>query len=242
MDIHILEDVKSNVITNYNNEHSIKILLDDKQYIVIISEDNIDTPIVIDNSLEQVINSKKYTYSKFTGYIYASSSNNTLHRIIAEKNGFDGLDNKSLSVDHINWFKLDNRSCNLRMATQSQQNSNRASRLDKKKPHKDLINIGVDELPRHVRWDNSEQKFIIEKHPVLLQEVIEGLRRKPQLSGTKKQDLSIVEKYNDIIDKLNVLDLRHDNDEYKEFVIKRDNLRNEYMYITEFVKAYFITL
>lgn len=239
MDIQIIQAVKTDIVSNYDNQYAVHIELDNTYYSVIISNSNIDTPIVFDSAFYDFITTHKLYFSKYTGYL--TTSNKLVHRIIAEKGGFQGLDDKSLSIDHINWFKLDNRVCNLRMATQAQQNSNRASRSDKEKPHNELIDIGVDDLPRHVRWDTSENKFIIEKHPVLLQEVEDGFRKKPALSGTKKQGLSIVEKYNDIIDKLNMLDLRHD-DAHKEFVGKRDALRNEYFYITEFVKSYFLML
>ena len=60
--------------------------------------------------------------------------------------------------------------------THSEQNSNRLQRSDKLLPCDELINIGVEQLPKHVRWDKTEQKFVIEKHPVLLEEVKNGLR------------------------------------------------------------------
>ena len=67
------------------------------------------------------------------------------------------------SVDHINRNKFDNRVENLRWSTASEQIVNRNTRNDKKTPPQELIDIGVHELVKHVRYDNSQKRFVIEK-------------------------------------------------------------------------------
>lgn len=62
------------------------------------------------------------------------------------------------------------------------------------------------ELPKFVRWDKTELKFIIEKHPQLIKEVDHGVRKKPVMSGSKSKTLSIVQKYKDILARLQLLD------------------------------------
>lgn len=132
---------------------------------VVIDEEQENIPLVYDDELDDFVMSHRWTYYENVGYF--SGASGFLHRHIATFAKFEGLSDKQLSVDHINWQKNDNRKRNLRMATQSEQNANRCTRRDKISPHQSLKEIGIEELPRHVRWDNSEKKFIIEKHPVL---------------------------------------------------------------------------
>jgi hypothetical protein len=134
------------------------------------------------------------------------------------------------TVDHINWIKSDNRRANLRLATQAQQNSNKGSRSDKEKPCQELIDAGVEELPKFVRWDKSESKFVIEKHPMLLKDVAQGLRKKASLSGTKSSKLSVIDKYQDILAKLQ--ELYYD----PEFENKRNALTAEFHAICQPVR------
>jgi len=88
---------------------------------------------------------------------YVSINRKYLHRHIYLKNkSYEDQSSKDKkSIDHINNFKLDNRLANLRLATQSEQNSNRLQRSDKLLPCDELINIGVEQLPKHVRWDKT---------------------------------------------------------------------------------------
>jgi hypothetical protein len=123
------------------------------------------------------------------------------------------------------------------MATQSQQNANRCTRRDKLSPHQSLKEIGIKELPRHVRWDNTEKKFIIEKHPVLRKQVEAGQRRKAVMSGTKQQHLSVVEKYNDILERLQQLDSMMEATDV-EFLGHRAELKQEYQDIMKTVTDY----
>lgn len=148
---------------------------------------------------------------------------------------FDVFNNErkeGFSIDHINRIKTDNRIANLRLATQSDQNNNRAARSDKQKPCQELVDAGVENLPRYVRWDKTEKKFVIEKHPSLVKSVEEGGRKTAMISGSKSSKLSVVEKYQDILAKLEVLETDTD------FIQQRNKLEQEYHEICNPVRAY----
>jgi hypothetical protein len=59
------------------------------------------------------------------GYICGTKNYQTLYLHSLIMNRVQEKPNEKLSIDHINWDKLDNRRENLRWATQSEQNSNR---------------------------------------------------------------------------------------------------------------------
>jgi hypothetical protein len=117
---------------------------------------------------------------------------------------------KTLTIDHINWQKNDNRIENLRYATMSEQNSNRNTRNDKITPPTELTALGITKLPRYMRWDNSEKKFIVEIS-------------KKCISGTKSVKVTIINKFRDAIEKLLTVLNEHD-----EFIAKRYSLAEEY--------------
>jgi DNA-binding ferritin-like protein (Dps family) len=200
--------------------------------------DSIKYPIIYDSKFDNEI-------SKFNWYIlqigYASTHNdeiNYMHKLISKLAKIPNYENADLSVDHINREKLDNRIKNLRMATQGQQNSNRDTRSDKKPPCQELINIGVLELPKYVRWDNTEKKFIIEKHPQLIKEITQGIRTKPTMSGTKSTKLTVIQKYQDIISRLQDLDELNNNTNLEEFKKLSDENKKEYDAIYNSIKIY----
>lgn len=89
-------------------------------------------------------------------------------------------------IDHINRNKFDNRLCNLRWATTSEQNQNKFVRADKKLPCEELVSAGINELPRYIRFDKSQERFVIDNHPKLVEQVDLGLIKKPQKNGTRK--------------------------------------------------------
>lgn len=190
-------------------------------------------PTVFDNEYDNEL--QKHTWSvTANGYMW-NKHVGYMHSLVAKLSGMDVPD--GMSIDHINMYKLDNRRKNLRVATQSQQNSNREARSDKIPPCKELMDKGVMSLPKYVRWDNSESKFVIEKHPKLLQEVTEGKRKKPIMSGTKSKSVSTFEKYQDILARLEQLDVACGlvNDAFAE---QRSAYRKEYEEICECINAY----
>ena len=112
---------------------------------------------------------------------------------------YHGNGKGQLSVDHINRDKLDNRLENLRITTQSIQNSNQDKRKRKcnaRKLPKELENII---LPKYVNYNKEEYKpnkfreyFRIEKHPKL----------KKIWSSSKSIKLNILDKLKQTKEKL----------------------------------------
>lgn len=125
----------------------------EKIYRVLYWED-LKEPIVYDDEIHDEI--CKYTWhAKQVGYIASSSyEKHYMHRIVLE---YFKINQDAPSIDHINEFKFDNRLENLRYASWSEQVSNRKSRANKKEPCSELKNIGVEEYPKFVRWDNTEK-------------------------------------------------------------------------------------
>jgi hypothetical protein len=176
--------------------------------------DGLEKPIVYDEHLEDEILKVGYRWIDATpySYLYVNKVVTPLHRVVINFHKPPNYNNPAFSIDHINEYKTDNRIINLRMATQGQQNSNRGTRSDKKPPPEELLNIGITEYPKYVglRSDCGEMKFVIEKHPVLMKEVANGIRKKPCLNGTKSRSLTLKEKFEDILTKLNELDIREE--------------------------------
>src|SRR5690606_33157743 len=78
-----------------------------------------------------------------------------IHNVIMKNN------NKSLTVDHINKIKSDNRKENLRLLNQSQQNDNQSRR----RRYADLPkSINRSDIPKCIWFDKSDnrQRFVIE--------------------------------------------------------------------------------
>ena len=202
--------------------------IDDKYYVITIKDDF----IVFDHKYKD--NILKYNWCIGTnGYCYAHDQD-YMHRNIVNLSKIENYDNKDLSVDHINWIKLDNREINLRMATQSVQNSNRASRCDKKEPNQELKDAGIIEFPKYVSWNNTDKKFIIDSHPKLVQDVKAGLRKKATMNGSKSVKLSIEEKYKDILARLQELNETITNN-FNEVFKQR---KSEYNEICNIIRKY----
>lgn len=73
----------------------------------------------------------KYSWSVHDGYAYGSVNRQTtsMHRFIL---GYTPGDRPDLHVDHINHNRLDNRRCNLRIATPEENQRNKIGRTGEK--------------------------------------------------------------------------------------------------------------
>lgn len=149
------------------------------------------------------------TWSKgMNGYIdthsYITSGNRIyLHQLICKKYNVKAY--STLSVDHINRNKLDNRKDNLRFATQSEQNQNTDKRNRKHNAKPLPEGLKQEDMPKYVLFysekygkdkRNSRCWFNIEKHPSL-----NGKKWSTSKAGT----LSIQEKLELAKQKLNEL-------------------------------------
>ena len=121
------------------------------------------------------------------------------------------------NIDHINWQKTDNRRENLRVVPYSDQNVNRPERSDKVPPPSDLRALGIVSLPRRIRWDVTERKFVID------------LPDGGTISGTKSVAVTVVNKFRDCAKKLAAhLRLAGLADTPEEFATQRAGLADEH--------------
>lgn len=110
------------------------------------------------------------------GYICGTKNYQTLYLHSLIMNRVQEKPNEKLSIDHINWDKLDNRRENLRWATQSEQNSNR-DKMKRKNGARSLPEgITQDMMRKYVVYYNEcynkeknsyREFFKVEKHPKL---------------------------------------------------------------------------
>jgi len=216
--------------TIYNDKTLYFIELNDKKYYGIFST-KLEKPIVYDEEYHDEL-------SKMNWYIsngYVISNDQYMQRIISKIAKLPNFEDDKYSVNHINCIKYDNRIANLRMATQSEQNTNRKVRNDKKEPIDELKELGITMLPKYVRWDKGESKFTIDKHPRLVEEVSLGIRKKACQSGTKSVKLTIKEKYQDILARLDELN-QYRSPDFIELQKKKNELLEEYTLMEKCIK------
>lgn len=191
--------------------------------------EGLTTPFLYDYGLDETISQHNW-YIGQNGY--ATSRSLLMHQIVFGET----YDTSKLSIDHINQVKTDNRRANLRLTTQSNQNSNRPSRIDRLPPPQELIDIGITEMLRHIRWNKTDERFVIEKHPGLLKRVEMGLIKKPSMNCTRLSKFNIVQKYQDALARY--IELSKDSGQDLEFLAKRDLLLIEYKTIVEALKQF----
>ena len=162
-----------------------------KEYAVILAnapENGLKTVIIDQRDFDAHMST---IYIQSNGYPYfrrVSDGVCVTHHSFIMDNMNDNPIPEGNSIDHINWQKTDNRRENLRMASQAVQNSNRTQRMDKQPPPPEILALGIVNLPRLVRWEIGEKKFVID-----LPE---------KISGTKSAAVTVVNKFRDIVQKL----------------------------------------
>jgi hypothetical protein len=165
---------------------------------------NPDKIFYISKEFIQKIKNKTCFYCS-NGYMALKDNNKQmyLHQLIM-KNIEKDDNEKELSIDHINRDKLDNRIKNLRWTTQSVQTENCGKRSRKKNAMPLPEELKNYPLPKFVDYrkevfeNGSYKEYLVLDHPTV------GKR----LFSSKSMKINIVDKYNDIIEKMNNLNLK----------------------------------
>jgi hypothetical protein len=140
------EDIKKRIPIRYD-----QVIIDDIPYMkgIIVSKGN-ELEFLVDIDDFERVNCRQWfatTNGKYIScnlYIDNERKALGLHNFILERFTFPGKGAKE-SVDHINRNGLDNRKCNLRVVTQSIQNTNQ-----KKRERTAQLPEGIEELPKHI--------------------------------------------------------------------------------------------
>jgi hypothetical protein len=230
-------DIKKGKNSGQKNINSKYVVSDenDEKFVMIHIGKDIFTKIDFDKLGMFLIKDMKTMYlHKATGYICLRYKNKflCLHQLLMDFYG-NKTDDSNLSVDHANWNKLDNRISNLRIVSQSVQNSNR------KKPKRQVTAVkklpeGIthDMMPSYVYYSNepiynkdgkkkyTREFFRIEGHPKLTTKC---------WSTSKSTKVGPIEKLKQAIDKLYELDNDIIDTSYKlpKGISKKDKLNGK---------------
>ena len=192
------------------------------EYGVIHCEHNYLTKVDTD-MLDEIHSLQKSIYYSQCGYVnfsLDSMGSKTLYYLHSYVVDHFGNGKGQASVDHINRQKLDNRSMNLRVCTQSDQNRNMKCIVQKAKDCVMPNGMTYNSLPKFVRYVTNtlpsgtvQQYFVIESHP--RQKLTKaGKRRK---YTTKSVKVSCDLKYNEAMKILRDLDNGFESREYDFF-------------------------
>ena len=147
------------------NEESVE-----KEYYIMFCNPNMITYFSIEDYNKVICQDYTWSYNPLIGYVFTADL--YLHQLVMDHSGFG---KGQLSVDHINQNKIDNRRCNLRITTQSEQNTNRGKvsrHFDAKKIPEEFMKWlknerQLDNLPKFCEYyknDKEKKEFFVINH------------------------------------------------------------------------------
>lgn len=214
MHVELLSNGRLNETGRYSGQTFNRAVLVDSKWVVMNVK---DTVTVMDYDV--YVNNKDITWTlNAAGYVYNSQGASYLHQLVLPNK------DKLLSVDHINQHILDNRECNLRLATQSQQNANRPQRSDKIGPCPELVKRGITRFPRGIRYDNGMQRYVVE------------IADNATMNATRSTKMDHVAKFKDALTIYIAQSMRDNRDNVD--VLCRKELADEYMAILDAAHAF----
>lgn len=173
----------------------------EKEYIILYW-DGID-PIIYDKVFDDEISKHNWCYHQSTGVAFTLQSDKNwlyMHDMIGKLINLDG------KIGHkVRENRCDNRIVNL--VGDYDTVEEKKTRNDKKPPPDELVKAGILELPRFVRWENNENRFVIEHHPQLQNDI------RSKIVGKRNKKQSVLEKYDDILKELDDLDVQYYTDD-----------------------------
>lgn len=101
--------------------------------------DRDDVPLVLASTWSPQKGRQSTFYAQATGGRDRSHVGKLMHRVIL------GVTDPQMQVDHINHDGLDNRRCNLRLATNQQNQFNRRPNLNASSPYRGVSRVGTDD-------------------------------------------------------------------------------------------------
>lgn len=219
-------EIQATMQVNYIQGVQHAVIVDDKWVVINVK----DKSTVVDADFyESTFKTSKMNCNK-AGYVHCSGNMTYVHQVVTPNEAND----PSLSVDHINRITVDNRLCNLRLATVGEQNANKFQRCDKIPPVSNLIERGITYHPRGIRYDAGMERYVIEHSAT------KRLTTPTNLTGTRSTKMDHVAKFKDTLE-LYITILSEDKvfmEDDLPFAAYRKSLAEEYMAIMDAARAF----
>jgi len=186
---------------------------DDEYYLMDCGKMNL---VKIDKeSIQKIVDNRRCWFICPNGYASAKNDDGKqiyMHAFLMNHYG-NGLEKGSLSVDHINQNKMDNRMCNLRITSQSEQNINKIYSKNENSKYNLNRPEGMEtiELPRNVEYKieyrDKENKKGVREYFILSHPNCPKYGTKNCIVSTKSAEKTAIEKFEFILEKMKELDI-----------------------------------
>lgn len=223
MHVELLSNGRLNETGRYSGQTFNRAVLVDFKWVVMNVKDTVtvlDYDVYKGKNIQGIEGIQGITWTlNAAGYVYNSQGASYLHQLVLPNK------DKLFSVDHINQHVLDNRKCNLRLATQSEQNANRPQRSDKIGPCAELVERGITRFPRGIRYDKGMQRYVVE------------IADNATMNATRSTKMDHIAKFKDALT-IYIAQSERGNRDNHDDALGRKELANEYMTILDAAHAF----